>query len=58
MWGLLLLLLVIWLGFVIVGALIKGLLWLLIVGAILFLGTAAYGWAKTKLGGGRKSISR
>lgn len=46
MWGLVL------------GAIIKGLFWLVIVGAILFLATAAYGWGKTKLGGGPKSISR
>ncbi len=58
MWGLLLLLLGVWLVVIVVGALIKGLFWLVIVGAILFLGTVAYGWAKTKLGGDQKSISR
>jgi len=57
MWGLLLLLLGVWLVFIVLGALIKGLFWLVIVGAVLFLGTAAYGWGKSKLGGGRKSIS-
>lgn len=57
MWGLLLLLLGIWLALIVLGALIKGLFWLVILGAILFLGTAAYGYTKGKLGGGRKSIS-
>lgn len=57
MWGLLLLLLGIWLAFIVLGALIKGLFFLVIVGAILFIGTAAYGWSKTRLGGGPKSIS-
>lgn len=57
MWGLLLLLLGIWLVVIVVGALIKGLFWLVIVGLILFLGTAAYGWGKSKLNGGQKSIS-
>lgn len=42
----------------VLGSIIKGLFWLVIVGAILFLATAAYGWGKTKLGGGPKSISR
>ncbi|MDQ3055353.1 MAG: hypothetical protein M3R66_16535 [Actinomycetota bacterium] len=58
MWGLLLVLLGIWLVIIVFGALIKGLFWLVIVGAVLFLATAAYGWGKTKLGRGPKSISR
>jgi hypothetical protein len=58
MWGLLLLLLGIWLVVIVLGALIKGLFWLIIVGAVLFLATAAYGWGRTKLGGGPKSIRR
>jgi len=57
MWGLLLLLLGVWLAFIVLGALIKGLFFLVIVGAILFLGTAAYGWSKSKLSGAPKSIS-
>ena len=58
MWGLLLLLLGVWVVFIVLGALIKGLFWLVVVGAVLFLATVAYGWGRTKLGGGSKSISR
>ncbi len=58
MWGLIALLLVIWLVVIVLGAVIKGLFYLVIIGAILFAVTAAYGWAKGKVGGGgRKSIS-
>ncbi len=48
----------VWVAFIVLGALIKGLFWLVVVGAVLFLATAAYGWGRTKLGGGPKSISR
>lgn len=58
MWGLILLLLGVWLVLIVLGAIIKGLFWLVIAGAILFLATAAYGWAKTKLGRGSTSIGR
>lgn len=44
--GFLVLLLVIWLIFIFLGAIIKGLFWLAIIGIVLFLGTAAYGWVK------------
>ncbi|MGY1718937.1 hypothetical protein ACI8AG_07810 [Blastococcus sp. SYSU DS0552] len=40
------LLLVVWLALSIIGALIEGLFWLLLVGVVLFLATAAYGWSK------------
>ncbi len=46
MFGFIALLLVVWLAFVIIGALVEGLFWLLVVGAVLFLATAAYGWLK------------
>ena len=46
MLGLIGLLLVIWLVLIIVGATVKGLFWLLVVGAILFAATAVYGWIK------------
>lgn len=46
MLGLIGLLLVIWLVLAVVGAVVEGLFWLLIVGVILFLATAAYGWTK------------
>ncbi len=39
-------LLVAWLVLVIVGVVVKSLFWLAIVGAVLFLATAAYGWVK------------
>ncbi len=39
-------LLVIWLVFVLLGFIIKGLVWLAIIGIVLFLGTAAWGWLK------------
>ncbi len=58
MWGWIALLLVVWLIVIVFGALIKGLFYLVVIGAILFAVTAIYGWAKGKLGGGdRKSIS-
>ncbi|MGY1826865.1 MULTISPECIES: hypothetical protein [unclassified Blastococcus] len=40
------LLLVVWLVLSIIGALVEGLFWLLLVGAVLFVATAAYGWLK------------
>ncbi len=46
MLGLIALLLVIWLALTVIGAVIEGLFWLVIVGAILFVGTAAFGWVK------------
>ena len=39
-------LLVVWLIFIVLGALVKGLFWLVIVGVVLFLATGAYGWVK------------
>ncbi len=42
------LLLVVWLVLVIIGALLEGLFWLLVVGGLLFLGTAAYGRRKSR----------
>lgn len=38
--------LVVWVVLMIVGVVIKSLFWLAIVGAVLFLATAAYGWVK------------
>lgn len=46
MLGFLGLLLVVWLILIILGAVIKGLFWLIAVGVVLFLATAAYGWVK------------
>lgn len=44
--GFIALLLVIWLALTVVGAVVEGLFWLLVVGAVLFVATAAYGWLK------------
>jgi hypothetical protein len=44
--GFIALLLVIWLALAVVGAVVEGLFWLLVVGAVLFVATAAYGWVK------------
>lgn len=49
--GLIVALLVIWLVIVVVGFVVKSLLWLAIVGIILFLGTAAYGAIKRRSSG-------
>jgi hypothetical protein len=40
------LLLVVWLVVTVVGAVVKGLFWLAVVGLVLFLLTAAYSWGK------------
>jgi hypothetical protein len=42
------LLLVIWLVVTVVGAVVKGLFWLAVVGLVLFLFTAVLGWGKQK----------
>ncbi|MGW8592892.1 hypothetical protein ACWGLC_14430 [Dietzia sp. NPDC055877] len=39
-------LLIVWLAFAIVGFVVKGLLWLAIIGIVLFVATAAWGWVK------------
>ena len=48
MLGLLALLLIIWLFFIILGIVIKGLLWLALIGIVLFLATGAWGWLKRR----------
>lgn len=45
---LLVVLLAVWLGLTIVGAVIEGLFWLLVVGALLFVATAVWGWFKLR----------
>lgn len=45
------LLLVVWLALVVIGAVVEGLFWLIAVGAVLFLATAAFGWTKRSTGG-------
>jgi hypothetical protein len=44
-------LLVAWLAISVVGAVIRGLFWLTVVGVVLFVGTAAYGYLKRGSGG-------
>lgn len=51
MWGFIGLLLVVWLALAVIGAVVEGLFWLLAVGAVLFLATAAFGWTKRSTGG-------
>lgn len=52
MTGIIVTLLVIWLIFVVLGALLEGLFWLTVVGIVLFLATGAYGWMKRKTNAG------
>lgn len=52
MLGFLGLLLVIWIAFIVLGAVIHGLFWLLVVGVVLILATGAYGFVK------REALSR
>ncbi|MCP2166173.1 hypothetical protein [Goodfellowiella coeruleoviolacea] len=53
MWRIIGVLLVAWLALSVLGAVVKGLFWLAVIGVVLFLGTAAYGAIKNS---GRKSI--
>lgn len=48
MLGFLAVLLLIWLAFMVLGAVMKGLFWLIILGAVLFVATTVYGWVKLK----------
>ncbi len=48
MLGLIVLALIIWLVVSVLGLVIEGLFWLFVVGIVLFLATAAYGWVKRK----------
>jgi hypothetical protein len=40
------LLLVVWLAITVIGAVVKGLFWLAVIGVLFFLATAAFGWRK------------
>jgi hypothetical protein len=46
--GFLVLLLIVWIALVVLGAVIKGLFWLAVVGVVLFLATAAFGWMRRR----------
>ena len=52
------LLLAVWLVITVLGAVIKGLFWLAVVGALFFVVTAALGWNKrrTEVGSGRRAL--
>jgi hypothetical protein len=50
--GLILALLVIWVVLSVIGFVVKGLIWLAVIGVVLFLGTAAIGFVR------RKSVGR
>ena len=49
--GLIVALLVIWIALSILGFVVKGLVWLAIIGLVLFLATAAYGFVRRKSAG-------
>ncbi|MGY2081674.1 hypothetical protein [Modestobacter sp. SYSU DS0657] len=46
MLGVIALLLVIWLALIVIGSVIEGLFWLVVIGAVLFVATAVFGWVK------------
>ncbi|HJV99766.1 MAG TPA: hypothetical protein VJ617_11805 [Arthrobacter sp.] len=46
--GLIITLLIIWLVLSIFGFVVKGLLWLAVIGLVLFVATAVWGWLKRK----------
>ena len=46
MLGFIALLLVVWVALAVIGAVVKGLFWLAVVGAVLFVATAAFGWLR------------
>ncbi|WP_192907135.1 hypothetical protein [Glycomyces paridis] len=48
MWKILGILILVWLAFSVLGFVIKGLLWLAVIGIILFLATAVYGIFKER----------
>ena len=58
MLGFLGLLLVVWLVITVLGFVIKGLIWLAIIGLVLFVATSALGWTRSNRvgGGGRRSL--
>ncbi|MCW3817775.1 hypothetical protein ONA91_25320 [Micromonospora sp. DR5-3] len=47
--ALILALLLVWLVLVVVGLLVKGLFWLFVIGAILFVATAVVGWVRRRV---------
>ena len=51
MLGFIAVLLVLWLALTVIGAVVEGLFWLVAVGIVLFLATAAFGWVRRSTGG-------
>jgi hypothetical protein len=57
MLGILGLILAVWLVITVIGFVIHGLIWLAIIGVVLFLATSALGWSRRRLGsGGNRSL--
>jgi hypothetical protein len=58
MWRLIGFLLALWLVVTLIGAVVKGLFWLAVVGALFFIVTAALGWNKRRsaVGGGHRAL--
>lgn len=50
--GLIIFLLVVWLVLALLGVLLEGLFWLTVIGLILLVGTAIWGWTKRNTGVG------
>ena len=48
MLGFIALLLIIWLAFIIIGAVVHTLFWLTVIGVVLFLATTAFGWIRRR----------
>lgn len=48
MLGFIALALLVWVALIVVGFVFKSLFWLVIVGAVLFIATAAFGWVKRR----------
>jgi hypothetical protein len=48
MMQLLVLLLIIWVALAVIGLVVKGLFWLFVIGAVLFVATSAWGWVKER----------
>jgi hypothetical protein len=40
------LLLIVWIAFIVIGAVVKGLFWLVVIGAVLFLLTSLFGFSR------------
>ena len=48
MWRVLGIIALVWIGFMVLGALLKVLVWALVIGAVLFVGSAAYAGIKSR----------